>query len=83
MRKEVEEEKRRRRNVEEELEVTRKHLWNFRRWSVPRKSNRLVRRIDSYEDREESSLVSLEQDSSTDDEQIRLVKLIKIMNNEN
>ena len=82
LRKEVEEEKRRRRNVEEELEVTRKRLWTFTRRSVPRKSNRLVRRVDSYEDGEESSSVSVEQDSSSDDEQKRLVKLIHIMNSQ-
>ena len=42
LRREVEDEKRRRRNVEEELEATRKRLWTFTRRSLPRKSNRLV-----------------------------------------
>ena len=82
LRKEVEEEKKRRRNVEVELEATRKRLWTFTRRSVPRKSNRIVRRVDSYEDGEESSSVSVEGQSSSDDEQKRLVKLINIMNNE-
>ena len=49
---------------------------------MPRKSNRLVRRVDSYEDGEESSSISVEQDSSSDSEQKRLVKLINIMNND-
>ena len=82
LKREVEEEKRRRRNVEEELEVTRKRLWTFTRRSVPRKSNRVVRRVDSYEDGEESSSISVEQGSSSDEEEKRLVKLINIMNNE-
>ena len=82
LRKEVEEEKKRRRNVEEELQATRKRLWRFTRRSVPRKSNRMVRRVDSYEDGEESSSVSVEGHSSSDDEQKRLVKLIHIMNSE-
>ena len=82
LRKEVDEENKRRRNVEVELEATRKRLWTFTRRSVPRKSNRIVRRVDSYEDGEESSSVSVEGQSSSDDEQKRLVKLINIMNNE-
>ena len=82
LRKEVEEEKKRRRNVEVELEATRKRLWTFTRRSVPRKSNRMVRRVDSYEDGEESSSVTVEEQSSSDDEQKRLVKLINIMNYE-
>ena len=82
LRKEVDEEKKRRRNVELELEATRKRLWMFTRRSVPRKSNRLIRRVDSYEDGEESSSVSVEGQSSSDEEQKRLVKPINIMNNE-
>ena len=82
LRKEVDEEKKRRRNVELELEATRKRLWTFTRRSVPRKSNRLVRRVDSYDDGEESSSVSVEGPSSSDEEQKRLDKLIDIMNNE-
>ena len=81
LRREVDDEKRRRRNVEEELEVTRKRLWTFTRQSVPRKSNRLVRRVDSYEEGEEST-VSLERSSSDEDnENSRVRKLIKIMDN--
>ena len=81
LRREVDDEKRRCRNVEEELEVTRKRLWTFTRRSVPRKSNRLVRRVDSYEEGEEST-VSLERSSSDEDnENSRVRKLIKIMDN--
>ena len=81
LRREVEDEKRRRRNVEEELEATRKRLWTFTRRSVPRKSNRLVRRVDSYEEGEEST-ISVERTSSDEDnEDARLKKLINIMDN--
>ena len=81
LRREVEDEKRRRRNVEEELEATRKRLWTFTRRSVPRKSNRLVRRVDSYEEGEEST-ISVERTSSDEDnEDSRLKKLINIMDN--
>ena len=77
--KELEEERKRTRNLEEELSVTRKRLLVFTRRSVPRKSIRLVRRIDSYEDGEESS-VSVERTSSDEDnEQCRMNKLINIM----
>ena len=82
LRREVEDEKRRRRNVEEELSITRKRLLMFTRRSVPRKSNRLVRRVDSYEEEGEESTVSLERSSSDEDnENSRLKKLIKIMDN--
>ena len=77
--KELDEERKRTRNLEEELSVTRKRLLTFTRRSVPRKSIRLVRRIDSYEDGEES-LVSAERTSSDEDnEQCRMNKLINIM----
>ena len=82
LRREVEDEKRRRRNVEEELSITQKRLLMFTRRSVPRKSNRLVRRVDSYEEEGEESTVSLERSSSDEDnENSRLKKLIKIMDN--
>ena len=82
LRREVEDEKRRRRNVEEELSITRKRLLMFTRRSVPRKSNRLVRRVDSYEEEGEESTVSLERSSSDEDnEDSRLKKLIKVMDN--
>ena len=77
--KDLDEERKRNRNLEEELSVTRKRLLTFTRRSVPRKSTRLVRRIDSYEDGTESS-VSVER-SIEDDEDTRVNKLIRIMNN--
>ena len=79
--KDLEDERKRKRNLEEELRVTRGRLLTFTRRSVPRKSNRLVRRIDSYEDGSESS-VSVERDSASEDnEENRLNKLIKVMDN--
>ena len=76
--KELDEERKRRRNVEDELSVTRKRLLTFTRRSIPRKSNRVMRRIDSYEDGEEST-VTLER--ATSDEDTRVNKLIHVMNN--
>ena len=79
--KDLEDERKRKRNLEEELRVTRGRLLTFTRRSVPRKSTRLVRRIDSYEDGSESS-VSVERDSASEDnEENRLNKLIKVMDN--
>ena len=79
--KELDEERKRRRNVEEELSTTRKRLLTFTRRSVPRRTNRVVRRIDSYEDGEEST-VSLERTTSDEDnEDSRLKKLIHVMDN--
>ena len=79
--KDLEDERKRKRNLEEELRVTRRRLLTFTRRSVPRKSNRLVRRIDSYEDGTESSM-SVERDSSSEDnEENRLIKLINVMDN--
>ena len=78
--KELDDEKKRRRNVEEELSTTRKRLLTFTRRSIPRRTNRVVRRIDSYEDGEEST-VSLERTTSDEDnEDTRLNKLIHVMN---
>ena len=76
--KELDEERKRRRNVEDELSVTRKRLLMFTRRSIPHRSNRVVRRIDSYEDGEEST-VTLER--ATSDEDTRVNKLIHVMNN--
>ena len=79
--KELDDEKKRRRNVEEELSITRKRLLTFTRCSIPRRTNRVVRRIDSYEDGEEST-VSLERTTSDEDnEDSRFNKLIHVMDN--
>ena len=82
LRKEVDDERRRTQNLEEELQVTRRRLLTFTRRSVPRRNqNRVIRRIDSYEDGEESS-ISIERSTSDEDtEDCRLKKLIKIMDN--
>ena len=53
--KDLDDERKRRRNIEEELTVTRRRLLTFTRRSVPRKSTRLVRRLDSYEEGTEST----------------------------
>ena len=81
LQKELETERRRNANLELELSNTRKRLLVFTRRSVPRRARRVVRRIDSYEDGEESS-VSLERNTSDEDnEECRVNKLIKIMDN--
>ena len=79
--KELDEERKRRRNVEEELQVTRRRLLTFTRRSVPRKSGRLVRRVDSYEEGTESSVSIERATDSEDNEDNRLKKLIHIMDN--
>ena len=81
MQKELDEERKRRRNVEEELQVTRRRLLTFTRRSVPRKSGRLVRRVDSYEEGTESSVSIERATDSEDNEDNRLKKLIHIMDN--
>ena len=82
LRKELETERQRNANLELELSNTRKRLLMFTRRSVPRRAaRRVVRRIDSYEDGEEST-VSLERSiSDEDNEDCRLNKLINIMDN--
>ena len=79
LRKELETERRRNANLELELSNTRKRLLTFTRRSVPRRARRVVRRIDSYEDGEEST-VSVERTMSDEDnEDTRVNKLIRIM----
>ena len=82
LQKELETERRRNANLELELSNTRKRLLVFTRRSIPRRAvRRVVRRIDSYEDGEESS-VSIERNTSDEDnEECRVNKLIKIMDN--
>ena len=81
LRKELETERRRNANLELELSNTRKRLLTFTRRSVPRRARRVVRRIDSYEDGAESS-VSVERNTSDEDnEDTRVNKLIRIMDN--
>ena len=81
LRKEVEDERQRTRNLEEELSVTRKRLLRFTRRSVPRVARRVVRRVDSYEDGEESSISVERSTSDEDNEDTRVNKLIRIMDN--
>ena len=83
IRKELDSERKRNQNLEEELWVTRKRLLTFTRCSVPRRmTRRLIRRVDSYEDGGEESSVSLERlKSDEDNEDVRMNKLIKIMDN--
>ena len=80
LQKELETERRRTANLELELSNTRKRLLVFTRRSIPRRAvRRVVRRIDSYENGEESS-VSVERNTSDEDnEECRVNKLIKIM----
>ena len=78
--KELEDERKGRRNVEEELTVTRKRLLMFTRRSIPRRSN-VVQRIDSYEDGEESTVTLERTTSDEDNEDTRVNKLIHVMNN--
>ena len=81
LRKDLDSERRRNQALEEELSATRKRLLTFTRRSVPRKARRLIRRIDSYEDGTEST-VSLERTTSDEDnEDTRVNKLIRIMDN--
>ena len=81
LQKELQAERRRNENLELELSNTRKRLLTFTRRSIPRRTTRVVRRIDSYEDGEEST-VSLERTTSDEDtEETRLSKLITVMNN--
>ena len=78
LKKELEEEKRRNANLELELSNTRKRLLTFTRRSIPRRNKvRVVRRVNSNEDEEEST-VSVEL-SSSEDEQKNINKLIDIM----
>ena len=81
LRKEVEDERQRTRNLEEELSVTRKRLLRFTRRSVPRVARRVVRRVDSYEDGDESSISVERSTSDEDNEDSRVNKLIRIMDN--
>ena len=76
----MDEERKRRRNVEDELSVTRKRLLMFTQRSIPRRSNRVVRRIDSYEDGEESTVTLERATSDEDNEDTRVNKLIHVMN---
>ena len=79
LRKELETERQRNANLELEVSNTRKRLLTFTRRSVPRRARRVVRRIDSYEDGEEST-VSVERSMDDEDnEDCRMNKLIKIM----
>ena len=82
LQRELEAERRRNENVEKELQVTRRRLLTFTRRSIPRRNRiRLIRRVDSYEDGQESS-VSIERNTSDEDnEECRVNKLIKIMDN--
>ena len=81
LRKELETERRRNANLELELSNTRKRLLTFTRRSVPRRNQkRLIRRINSYEDGDETT-ISLEQ-SSCENEEKNIRKLIDIMNDE-
>ena len=81
LKKELEAEKRRSANLELELSNTRKRLLTFTRRSVPRRNKtRLIKRINSYEDGDETT-VSLE-GSSSENEEKNIVRLIDIMNNE-
>ena len=67
--------------LELELSNTRKRLHTFTRRSIPRRNKmRLVKRVNSYEDDEEST-VSVEL-SSSEDEQKNINKLIDIMQND-
>ena len=81
LKKDLEAEKRRSANLELELSNTRKRLLTFTRCSVPRRNKtRLIRRINSYEDGDETT-VSLE-GSSSENEEKNIVRLIDIMNDE-
>ena len=79
LRKDLEDERKRSRNLEEELKVTRTRLLRFTRRSVPRVARRVIRRVDSYEDGEESSISVDRTTSDEDNEDCRVNKLIKIM----
>ena len=81
MKKELEVERKQSRNLENELSSTRRPLLTFTRWSVPRESTRLIRRIDSYEDGTESTVSVGRATGSEDNETTRMNKLIKVMNN--
>ena len=81
LKKDLEAEKRKSANLELELSNTRKRLLTFTRRSVPRRNKtRLIRRINSYEDGDETT-VSLEA-SSSENEEKNIVRLIDIMNDE-
>ena len=80
IKKELEEEKRRSANLELELSNTRKRLLTCTRRSIPRRNKvRVVRRVNSYED-EQDSTVSFEL-SSSEDKQKNINKPIDIMHN--
>ena len=79
MKKELEVERKRSRNLEDEVSSTRRRLLTFTRRSVPRKSTRLIRRINSYEDGTESSVSVERATGSEDDENTRMNKLITVM----
>ena len=81
MKKELEVERKQSRNLENELSSTRRRLLTFTRRSVPRKSTRLIRRIDSYEDGTESTVSVGRATDSEDNETTRMSKLINVMNN--
>ena len=82
LQRQLEMERRRTTNLELELANTRKRLLTFTRRSIPRRApRRVIRRVDSYEDGEESS-VSIERSTSNEDnDDCRVNKLIKIMDN--
>ena len=80
LRKELDTERQRNANLELELSNTRKRLLMFTRRSVPRRTaRRVVRRIDSYEDGQESTVSVERATSDEDNEQCRMNKLITIM----
>ena len=75
----VEQERKTNEYLELELSNTRKRLLRFTRWLIPRRTVRVVRRVDSYEDGEESC-ISEPPNSSSEDEENRVIKLVNIMN---
>ena len=82
LQRQLETERKRNANLELELSNTRKRLLTFTRRSIPRRNTmRVVRRVNSYEEDDEESTVSVEL-SSSEDEQKNINKLIDIMQND-
>ena len=77
--KKVEQDRKTNEYLELELSNTRKRLWRFTRRSIPRRTARVVRRVDLYEDGEESC-ISEPPNSSSEDEENKVIKLVNIMN---
>ena len=82
LQRQLETERKRNANLELELSNTRKRLLTFTRRSIPRRNTmRVVRRVNSYEEDDEESTVSVEL-SSSEDKQKNINKLIDIMQND-